>query len=52
MRRLFSFGASKEMSLAVAGTGHRPEMLRRKTLANNARILILLSALAMPVTSP
>src|SRR6218665_3821309 len=48
MRRLFSFGASKEMSLAVAGTGHRPEMLRRKTLANNARILILLSALAMP----
>lgn len=48
MRSLFSFGASKEMSLAVAGTGHRPEMLRRKTLANNARILILLSALAMP----
>ena len=48
MRRLFSFGASKEMSLAVAGTGHRPEMLRRKTLANNSRILILLSALAMP----
>ncbi|MGB3338106.1 MAG: PAS domain-containing sensor histidine kinase [Devosia sp.] len=36
------------MSLAVAGTGHRPEMLRRKTLANNARILILLSAIAMP----
>lgn len=49
MRRLFSFGASKEMSLAVAGTGHRPEMLRRKTLANNARILIALSALAMPI---
>ena len=48
MRRLFSFGASKEMSLAVAGTGHRPEMLRRKTLANNARILILVGALAMP----
>ncbi|RZA11838.1 MAG: hypothetical protein EOP02_31460 [Proteobacteria bacterium] len=36
------------MSLAVAGTGHRPEMLRRETLANNARILIVLSALAMP----
>ena len=48
MRSLFSFGASKEMSLAVAGSGHRPEMLRRKTLANNSRILILLSALAMP----
>jgi len=48
MRRLFSFGASKEMSLAVAGYGHRPEMLRRKTLANNSRLLILLSALAVP----
>lgn len=48
MRSLFSFGASKEISLAVAGTGHRPEMLRRKTLANNARMLILLAGLAMP----
>lgn len=48
MRRLFSFGASKEISLAVAGSGHRPEMLRRKTLANNSRLLILFSALAMP----
>lgn len=48
MRRLFSFGASKEMSLAVAGTGHRPEVLRRKTLANNARILILFGVLAVP----
>ncbi|KQX41986.1 hypothetical protein ASD04_18150 [Devosia sp. Root436] len=49
MRSLFSFGASKEMSLAVAGSGHRPEMLRRKTLANNSRLLILFSALAMPL---
>lgn len=49
MRSLFSFGASKEMSLAAAGNGQRPEMLRRKTLANNARLLILLAALAMPV---
>ncbi len=48
MRSLFSFGASKEMSLAIAGTGHRPEMLRRKTLANNSRITIVLGALAMP----
>src|SRR5215217_4653429 len=48
MRSLFSFSASKEMSLAIAGSGHRPEMLRRKTLANNSRIVILLSALAMP----
>ncbi|WP_354063058.1 PAS domain-containing sensor histidine kinase [Devosia sp. 2618] len=36
------------MPLTVAGSGHRPEMLRRKTLANNSRILILLSSLAMP----
>lgn len=49
MRSLFSFGASKEMSMALAGGGHRPEMLRRKTLANNSRILILLSALCMPL---
>lgn len=49
MRSLFSFGASKEMSLAIAGTGHRPEMLRRKTLANNSRIAIVVSALMMPL---
>jgi cell cycle sensor histidine kinase DivJ len=49
MRSLFSFGASKEISLVVAGSGHRPEMLRRKTLANNSRILILISALCMPL---
>ena len=49
MRSLFSFGASKEISLAVAGTGNRPEMLRRKTLANNSRIAIVLSALMMPL---
>ncbi|WP_332688445.1 PAS domain S-box protein, partial [Devosia sp.] len=35
--------------MAIAGGGHRPEMLRRKTLANNSRILILLSALCMPL---
>ena len=49
MRSLFSFGASKEMPLIAAGSGHRPEVLRRKTLANNARILILLGALGMPM---
>ena len=48
MRSLFSFGESKEMRLAVAGSGHRPEVLRRKTLANNARLAILASALLMP----
>lgn len=49
MRSLFSFGVSKEMSLAIAGTGHRPEMLRRKTLANNARLAVGLAALCMPL---
>jgi len=49
MRSLFSFGASKEMSFGGAGTGHRPEMLRRKTLANNARLALLLTALSMPL---
>ncbi|HTM78880.1 MAG TPA: PAS domain-containing sensor histidine kinase, partial [Devosia sp.] len=44
---LFSFGASKEMSLAIAGSGHRPEMLRRKTLATNARLVIAASAILM-----
>ncbi|WP_197410741.1 PAS domain-containing sensor histidine kinase [Devosia epidermidihirudinis] len=36
------------MSLAIAGTGHRPEMLRRNTVADNARIAIVLSGLLMP----
>ena len=49
MRSLFSYGASKEMPLAIAGSGHRPEMLRRKTLANNSRIAIAVSALMMPL---
>ena len=49
MRSLFSFGSSQEMSLAIAGTGHRPEMLRRKTLADNSALAMLLSALAMPL---
>lgn len=49
MRSLFSFGASKEIPLAVAGSGHRPEMLRRKTLANNSRLTIAASALVTPL---
>lgn len=49
MRSLFSFGVSKEMSLAIAGTGHRPEMLRRKTIANNARLAMILCAFTMPL---
>ena len=47
MRSLFSFGASKEIRLAVAGSGQRPEMLRRKTLATNARIVTAVSAVLM-----
>ena len=49
MRSLFSYGASKEMPPAIAGSGHRPEMLRRKTIANNSRIAIAASALMMPL---
>ncbi|MBU1304618.1 MAG: PAS domain-containing sensor histidine kinase [Alphaproteobacteria bacterium] len=49
MRSPFSFSASKEISQAVAGSGHRPEMLRRKTLAINAYIAMASSALAMPL---
>ena len=49
MRSLFSYGASKEMPPAIAGSGHRPEVLRRKTLANNSRFAIVASALVMPL---
>ena len=48
MRSLFSPSASKEMPLAVSGSGHRPEVLRRKTLASNARLLIVIAAVLMP----
>ena len=48
MRSLFSFGASKEMSLSAASSGHRPEVLRRKTLADNARLTIVFGAVCMP----
>jgi len=48
MRSLFSFGASKEMTLAIAGSGHRPEMLRRETLATNSRLTVLAAGLLMP----
>ena len=48
MRSLFSFGASKEMSLAISGSGHRPEMLRRKTLATNSRIALIACCALMP----
>jgi cell cycle sensor histidine kinase DivJ len=50
MRSLFSFGASKETAPLSSGTGHRPEVLRRQTLATNARIIIALSGVLMPVS--
>ncbi|HEY0033121.1 MAG TPA: PAS domain-containing sensor histidine kinase [Devosia sp.] len=37
------------MSLALAGTGHRPEMLRRKTLADNSKLAMALCAVTMPL---
>lgn len=48
MRSLFSFGASKEMSFTGAGANHRPELLRRKTLATSAQLAIIAAGLAMP----
>ena len=47
MRSLKVFGASKGNDPASVGVGNRPEMLRRKTIANNARLLIALAGLAL-----
>ncbi len=41
------FGTSKGEGLTSVGPGNRPEMLRRKTIANNARLLIGIAALGM-----
>jgi cell cycle sensor histidine kinase DivJ len=49
MGRLFSFRASKETSTATAGSAVRPDAMRRAALADNALVLILLAALAMPL---
>lgn len=46
MRSLNLFGVSPGIDPAVAGIGNRPEVLRRKTIANNARLLIGAAALA------
>lgn len=48
MRSLFSFGASKETTSGSTDSGQRPEMLRRRTLGDNARLLTLIGALAVP----
>ena len=47
MRSFKLFGASKAGDPAGAGVGNRPEMLRRKTIANNARILVAAAGLSM-----
>ena len=47
MRSLKVFGASKGNDPAAFASGNRPEMLRRKTIANNARLLTLLAALGL-----
>ncbi|ODT81657.1 MAG: hypothetical protein ABS76_10895 [Pelagibacterium sp. SCN 64-44] len=47
MRSFKGFGASQEMGPTSAGAGNRPEMLRRKTIANNARLLIGIAALGL-----
>jgi two-component system, cell cycle sensor histidine kinase DivJ len=49
MHSLFSFGASKEMRLAIAGTGHGPEALRRQVIAANARVSAVAGGLMMPL---
>ncbi|MFD1252768.1 Histidine protein kinase DivJ [Devosia equisanguinis] len=46
MRSLQFFG-SKGFDPALAGTGSRPEALRRKTIANNARLMSLAALLAL-----
>jgi len=49
MRSLLSFGESKEVSHSIASASGRPEILRRKTLAANARMAILAGLAAMPL---
>lgn len=47
MRSFTFFGAGKGGDPALSGAGARPEVLRRKTIANNARILIAAAALGL-----
>lgn len=48
MRGLDIFGIGGRDSARFAASNPRPDVLRRKTIANNARIMIALAALAMP----
>ena len=47
MRSFRVFGASRTSDLVLGGAGNRPEMLRRKTVLNNAHILLAAAALCM-----
>ena len=48
MRSLLSLGAVKEMFKPVAASSGRPEILRRGTLGQNARVITAASAIALP----
>ncbi len=48
MRSLFTMGIGDKWTEAVTGIGHRSEVLRRKTLANNARMLVAFAAVCLP----
>ncbi|ODT66561.1 MAG: hypothetical protein ABS75_26150 [Pelagibacterium sp. SCN 63-23] len=52
MRSFTAFGAGKGSDLALAGTGARPEVLRRKTIVNNARLLIAAALVALVPSIP
>ena len=47
MRSFFGLGASRTSDLVLGGTGNGPEMLRRKTILNNAHILLAAAMLCM-----
>lgn len=48
MRSLLSFGASKEDIPTSGAPGARPEILRRKTLALNSRLVVIASGIGLP----
>ncbi len=47
MRRVTATGDNTSTAPVLTGTGQRPEVLRRKTIANNARIFVSAATLAM-----
>lgn len=48
MRSLDFFGKGEKGGAGFAASSARPDVLRRKTIANNARLMIAFAALAMP----